>query len=77
MSESVRTIRPVLRAIGIRYPSFAPEAMLSIIISMIQLRLRRVDQAPRSEQASDVEKLRSELCFVLGYRLALVDPLPG
>jgi tetratricopeptide (TPR) repeat protein len=77
VSESVRTVQPVLRAIGVRYPSFAPEAMLSIILSMIQLRLRRADQAPRREQASDLEKLRRELCFVLGYRLALVDPLPG
>jgi tetratricopeptide (TPR) repeat protein len=77
VSESVRTVRPVLRALGVRYPSFAPEAMFSIAISMTQLRLRRADHAPRSEHATDVEKLRRELCFVLGYRLALVDPLPG
>jgi len=76
VKESVELAQPVLHAVGLRYPSSAAEAALSILVNLAQLKLRtyRFHVKHRSDEH---ERLHRELCFVLGYRLVLVEPLFG
>ncbi|HMJ09884.1 MAG TPA: protein kinase, partial [Polyangiaceae bacterium] len=68
VKESVELAQPVLHAVGLRYPSSAAEAALSILVNLAQLKLRtyRFHVKHRSDEH---ERLHRELCFVLGYRL--------
>jgi serine/threonine protein kinase len=74
LRESCELAKPILRAVGMRYPATPFSARVSMFVNLLWLRrkLGGIDRPRRAPSA--VEQLRAEVCFSLGYRLGISDP---
>lgn len=73
--DGARIFEPVLRSVGLRFPRSKHGAMASAFASGLWLQLRGVGLPKRRRAPNERDWQRAEVCFRLGYRLTVADPL--
>jgi hypothetical protein len=74
VQEGREVLTPVLAAIGLRYPSSTPRALISAYASIAWAKLAPHDDTSPRRAPTEIERLRTDVCFGLGLRWGLVDP---
>ncbi len=76
IDEGLATLRTVLEAAGLRYPSTPVRALVSLGLQRARMRLRGTRFSPRDPgEIAPAELARLDLCWAVALNLAFVDPI--
>lgn len=73
MQEHSEVIKPVLRAVGVRYPGVGAANRLWMAWSLLRLQARGIDLARLRRPPTPQEQLRIDACLMLGASYSVVD----
>ncbi|HEY3038082.1 MAG TPA: protein kinase [Pyrinomonadaceae bacterium] len=78
INEGLDLIRSVLAAVGLNYPAGPKRALLSVILSRLQIRLRGLKFTERdASQIPEFDLVRVDTCFAVAAGLGWVDLIRG
>jgi serine/threonine protein kinase/tetratricopeptide (TPR) repeat protein len=78
IDEGLDLIRSVLAAVGLSYPAGPKNALLSLMLKRLQIRLRGLNYTEREEnQIPEFDLVRVDTCFAVAAGLGAVDLIRG
>jgi len=77
VDEGLETLRTVLEALGLRYPSSPGRATLASLTLLVGVSLRRLDRVRAVEALDEESRLRIDTCYGAARNLVNADPARG